>query len=46
MFELCTGKPLFPAIDENELLELFKITIGSPPKEMIDRAKKRNKLYH
>jgi hypothetical protein len=30
MVELLTGKPLFPAIDERELMELFIITIGYP----------------
>ena len=39
--ELVTGRPLFPAIDENELLEFFIIRIGMPPEEMINRAKKK-----
>ena len=30
--ELTTGRPLFPAIDENELLELFIMMIGLPSK--------------
>jgi serine/threonine protein kinase len=33
--ELTTGRPIFPARDENELLEYFKIRIGLPPIEMI-----------
>ena len=28
IYELLTGKPLFPAKDENELLEYFIVTIG------------------
>jgi serine/threonine protein kinase len=31
LYELITGQPLFPAKDENELLEFFLITIGSIP---------------
>ena len=33
--ELVTGRPLFPAVDEHELLELIRIRIGLPPQEMI-----------
>lgn len=43
--ELVTRRPLFPAIDENELLEFFILIIGSPTGSMIERAKKRNKFY-
>jgi len=43
--ELTTGRPLFPAIDENELLELFIMVIGIPPPEMIEKAKKKNKFF-
>jgi serine/threonine protein kinase len=43
--ELTTGRPLFPALDENELLELFIMMIGLPPREMIDKAKKKNKFF-
>ena len=39
--EMVTGKPLFPAIDEGELLELMIIRIGYPPQEMINNCKKR-----
>jgi serine/threonine protein kinase len=31
MAELTTGRPLFPAVDENELLELFTMMIAQPP---------------
>ena len=44
--ELTTGRPLFPAIDENELLELFIMMIGLPPQHMIDKAKKKHKFFN
>lgn len=43
--ELLTGRPLFPAIDENELMELVNIMIGYPPKEMLNKAKKRKQFF-
>ena len=43
--ELYTGSPLFPATDENELLEFFHLIIGTPPKSMLKEAKKYNKFY-
>lgn len=43
--ELTTGRPLFPAIDENELLELVNMMIGSPSLDMIKKAKKRKQFY-
>ena len=43
--ELTTGRPLFPAVDENELLELFIMMIGLPSNEMIEKSKKRNKFF-
>jgi dual specificity tyrosine-phosphorylation-regulated kinase 2/3/4 len=43
--EMVTGKPLFPAIDENELLELMVIRIGMPPQEMINNCKKRRQFF-
>lgn len=39
--ELFTKRPLFPAIDENELLEFFILIIGMPSAAMVDKAKKR-----
>jgi serine/threonine protein kinase len=33
--ELTTGSPLFPAFDENELLEMFIVMVGLPPQEML-----------
>jgi|LauGreDrversion4_2_1035121.scaffolds.fasta_scaffold33048_4 dual specificity tyrosine-phosphorylation-regulated kinase 2/3/4 len=43
--ELFTGRPLFPALDENELLEFFILIIGEPTENMIQKAKKRSKFY-
>lgn len=43
--ELKTGRPLFPAVDENELLEFFIMMIGMPPNEMIEKARKRNRFF-
>jgi len=43
--ELTMGRPLFPAVDENELLELFIMMIGIPPPSMIDKAKKKSKFF-
>lgn len=40
LYELAIGSPLFPARDENELLEYFIITIGQLPHYMIRQAKK------
>jgi len=45
MAELLTGRPLFPALDENELLEFMIMIIGNPPSQMIEKAKKKNKFY-
>ena len=43
--ELVTGRPLFPAIDEHELLELFIVRIGMPPEEMINKCSKRKYFF-
>ena len=40
LYELVVGSPLFPARDENELLEYFYITIGEMPRYMLNQAKK------
>ena len=45
LVELVTGRPLFPALDEQELVELIKIRIGMPPEEMIKKCKKRRYLF-
>jgi dual specificity tyrosine-phosphorylation-regulated kinase 2/3/4 len=43
--ELTTGTPLFPAMDENELLEMFIVMVGLIPQEMLQRAKKRRQFF-
>lgn len=43
--ELITGTPLFPAINEKELLEFFIIRIGMPPPEMIENCRKRKTFF-
>ena len=45
IYELITGQPLFPANDENELLEYFYITIGQIPDHMLWQAKKYKQFY-
>jgi len=45
LVELVTGRPLFPAIDEKELLELFIVRIGMPPEEMINKCSKRKFFF-
>jgi serine/threonine protein kinase len=40
LYELIVGSPLFPARDENELLEYFHVTIGEMPRYMLNSAKK------
>lgn len=40
LYELLVGAPLFPAKDENELLEYFIVTVGTLPNFMIKQAKK------
>jgi serine/threonine protein kinase len=44
--ELYSGRPLFPALDENELLEFFTLIIGKTPLHMIHNAKKRHKFFN
>ena len=40
LYELVIGSPIFPAKDENELLEYFFVTLGAVPTYMIKAAKK------
>lgn len=40
LYELLMGSPLFPARDENELLEYFYVTLGEMPRWMRSQAKK------
>lgn len=44
--ELYTGSPLFPAIDENELLEFHFLMCGNPSQLMIEIAKNREKFFN
>jgi hypothetical protein len=39
--ELVTGRPLFPALDENELIECFVMMLGEIPDHMLPKAKKK-----
>ena len=45
IYELITGRPLFPARDENELLELFIATLGNIPEGMIVGCKKYKQFF-
>lgn len=40
--EMFCGRPIFPAQDENELLEFHILVCGNPPQYMIDKAKKKS----
>ena len=43
--ELATGRPIFPAQDENELMEFFRMRIGMAPFDMIQNCKKRRQFF-
>jgi serine/threonine protein kinase len=45
LYELIMGHPLFPAKDENELLEFFIITVGEIPSYMLTGAKKYKQFF-
>ena len=45
VYELITGKPLFPAKDENELIEFFVITVGCIPDQFVVTGKNYDKFY-
>ena len=45
IYELIRGDPLFPAKDENELLEYWIVTVGRPPAEMLKTAKKYKQFF-
>ena len=45
LFELATGKPLFCAQDEEELISEITQIVGKPPLEMIVRSKKMREIY-
>jgi dual specificity tyrosine-phosphorylation-regulated kinase 2/3/4 len=43
--ELYCGRPIFPGIDENELLEFHILMCGNPPQYMIDKCNKQKKFF-
>lgn len=45
LVELINGGPLFPALDENELLEFIIAMIGLPPAEMVKKSKNKSKFF-
>lgn len=45
LVELFTGKPLFPAGNERELLEMFVSYFGNPPLELINGVKRAEKYF-
>jgi len=45
LVELVKVRPIFPAKDERDLLDLMRVTIGMPPQWMIDAAKKRSLFF-
>ena len=45
MVELVTGKPIFGARDENEMIEMLRFKIGLPPEHMLIKATKRYQFF-
>lgn len=45
LYELIMGTPLFPAKDENELMEFFVVTIGEFPGYMLEQCKKYKQFF-
>lgn len=45
LVELFTGKPLFPAASERELIGMFVSYFGSPPSELINGKKRAEKFF-
>ena len=45
VFELIHGRPLFPARDENELIEYMMLTSGELPKSLISNSKKYDQFF-
>jgi hypothetical protein len=43
--ELFCGRPIFPGLDENELLEFHILMCGNPPQQMIDKGSKKEKFF-
>ena len=44
--EMFCGRPIFPAQDENELLEFQVLMCGNPPQHMIDKCSKKTKFFN
>lgn len=44
--ELFCGRPIFPGIDENELLEFHILMCGRPPQYMIEKCNKQAKFFN
>lgn len=44
--ELFTGHPIFPALDENELMEFHVLMCGNPPQHMISESSKKQKFFN
>ena len=49
LIELLTGRLIFPALDERELMEFFKVRIGDPKimigEDLYAKATKKNCFY-
>ena len=45
LYELLMGSPLFPAKDENELIEYLIVTLGDIPNWMVTHCKKYKQFY-
>jgi serine/threonine protein kinase len=43
--ELYCGRPIFPAIDEHELLEFHTLMCGNPPSNMIDKGRNKHNFF-
>ena len=43
--ELYTGVPLFPAIDENELVEFYEMVLGKVPQTLIEQSDRRSDYF-
>ena len=46
LIEMITGRPLFPALDERELIEIMFARIGTMPDHMVKKAKKKHMFFN
>ena len=46
LFEMANNTPLFPAQDQNELLEFFIITLGEIPLDLFKKGRNFSQFYH